>query len=50
MVVNVYMLSIMLNEKLPHLFFNLFYILKYDLFLLYFIVRFFKRKWEILIA
>lgn len=39
-VVNVYVLSIMLNEKLPRLFFNLFYILKYDLFLVYFIFRF----------
>lgn len=39
-VVNVYVLSITLNEKLPRLFFNLFYILKYDLFLVYFIFRF----------
>lgn len=42
-VVNVYVLSIMPNEKLPLLVFNLFYILKYDLFLVYFIFRFFVR-------
>lgn len=33
---NAYMSSAMLNEKSPQLFFNLFYILKYDLFFVYF--------------
>lgn len=33
-------ISTMLHEKLPHLFFNIFYILKYDLFWVYFIFRF----------
>lgn len=37
---NAYTLPTMLNEKLPHLFFNLFCILKYGLSLVYFIVRF----------
>lgn len=37
---NAYILSTMLTGKLPHLFFHLFYILKSDLFLIYFIVRF----------
>lgn len=37
---NAQILSTMLSEKSPQLFFNLFYILKYDLFFIYFIVRF----------